>query len=146
MNKVWPVLVAASLGLCAQEPPPPPQGAPPQGARGGMMRYDATKEATFKGTVVEVITPTEAGPRNMVRLVVKVDGKDLSVMVAPDEFLKEKKFTFAKDDALTILGMKMENPRGGGEMLIPREITKGKEVLTLRDKEGMPTFRRQRPQ
>lgn len=137
MRNLLALAVLTSLGLAAQEPPPPP--ARPDAPRGGgMMRpYDATKEATFKGTVAEVKENTR-GERTMVTLVVTIEGKDVPVNLGPDTLLKEKKITFAKGDAVTILGVKMETPRG--EMIVPREITKGKETLTLRDKEGKPTW------
>jgi hypothetical protein len=136
IKAIW--ITAAAAALCiAQEPP---QGGPPAGQR-QMQPYDAAKEETFKAKVTDV-KEAQRGSMTMVTLVVKIDDKDYEVQVGTPEFLKEKKFAFAKDDALSIKGTKTETPRG--LRLRAREITKGKDALILLDKEGRPVWM-QRP-
>lgn len=101
--------------------------------RGMGMPYDLAKEATFTGTVAAV-EEHQRGGMAFVALNVKVGDKDVQVMVGPSSFLASQTFTFAKGDALTILGVMAESPRG--ERIQPREITRGGAKLTVRDKDG----------
>jgi len=114
----------------AQEPP---RQGPGQGRQ--MQPYEASKEETLKAKVKEVREQAR-GPMTMVGLTVTVDGKDYQVMLAPADFLKEKKASYAKDDEITIKGVKGESPRG--LTIRAREITKGEHTLVLLDKDGRP--------
>jgi hypothetical protein len=100
-----------------------------------MRPYDASKEETLKAKVTKV-TDQARGPMATVALTVDVDGKESQVMLASAEFLKEKKASFAKDDEITIKGVKSETPRG--LMIRAREVTKGESTLELLDKDGRP--------
>ena len=141
------LLCACALAMpsFAQEPPRrqgQPQGQGGQGMQRQMQPYDASKEETLKVKVKDV-SEQARGPMTTVVLTVTVDGKDYQVMLGPADFLKEKKAGYAKDDEITIKGVKGESPRGGGLMIRAREITKGENTLVLLNKEGQPVWRPQ---
>jgi hypothetical protein len=116
------------LPVAAQEPPAGGQRPQRQQAP-----WDATKEVTLTGVVTDVKTQAR-GPVSQIVLTFKAGDKEYTVMVGPEDFVKDKKFAFAKDDKLTMVGIANESPNG--IRFMAREITKGKEVLALRDKEG----------
>ena len=116
------------------------QDRPQQGGR-QMQPYDASKEETIK-TKVTSVSEQARGPMTIVNLTVTIDGKEHTVMLAPADFLKEKGASFAKDDEITIKGVKSESPRG--LMIRAREVTKGNNTLVLLDKDGRPLWARQR--
>jgi hypothetical protein len=98
-----------------------------------MQPYDASKEETLKAKVTNVSEQTR-GSMTTVTLTVNVDDKEYQLMLAPTEFLKEKNASFAKDDEITIKGVKSETPRG--LMIRAREVTSGENTLVLLDKDG----------
>jgi len=59
-------------------------------------------------------------------------------MAGTESFLKAKKIVFSKNDQLTIKGEPGDSPRG--PRIRAREITSGKDTLTLIDKEGRPVW------
>ena len=134
------LLCACALAMPGFAQEPPRQG---QGGQGGMQRqmqpYEASKEETIKAKVKNV-SEQARGQMTMVTLTVTVDDKEYQVMLTSAEYLKEKKASYAKDDEITIKGVKSENPRGGGLMIRAREITKGENTLTLLDKDGRPVM------
>jgi len=133
------ILTAISAVGFAQEPPQrPPREGMGQGMGRQMQPYDASKEETIKGKVTNVAEQA-MGPMTTVTLTVSVDGKDWQVTVGTADFLKEKKVSFAKDDEITIKGVKRETERGA--RINARVVTKGETALELIDKEGRPTWR-----
>jgi hypothetical protein len=136
----------AASGVLAQ------MGGGPGGGRN--MRgplYDVSTETTLKGTVEEVqqLTAQTAGsnqpmwgncPRGWTgtHIVLKTDEGALAVHVGPSAFLSQKNFTLAKGDKVTITGSKLQYQ--GSDFLIAKEITKGDQVLTLRDANGFPLW------
>jgi hypothetical protein len=128
------ILTAISAVGFAQDPPQRPQG---MGQGRQMQPYDASKEETIKGKVTNVAEQAR-GQMTVVTLTVSVDGKDWQVSVGSADFLKEKKVSFAKDDEVTIKGMKSETERGA--RISAREVTKGETTLVLLDKDGRPTW------
>ncbi len=121
--------------------------------------YNAGTEMTVTGTVSEVqqIAGPTAGtggtswakcPRGWTgtHLLLKTDAGDLIVHVGPSAYLASKNFSIAAGDKLKILGSKVQYQ--GSEFFIAREVTKGEQVLTLRDSRGFPLwsgFRRGTP-
>jgi len=129
-------------------------GGPGQGdgrSMSGLM-YKVSTETAVKGTVVEVqqLTgqptdgPSAAMWRNCPRgwagthVSLKTDQGTLIVHVGPTAYLAEKNFSIAKGDQLTITGSKVHYQ--GSDFLIAKEITKGNQVLTLRDYRGFPLW------
>lgn len=110
--------------------------------------YKAGTEVTINGTVDEVQQITGAGatggtwscPHGWTgtHLMLKTDAGMLPVHVGPSAYLASKNFSIAKGDKLTILGSKVQFQ--GSDFLIAKEITKGSEVLTLRNSAGFPLW------
>lgn len=105
----------------------------------GPMNYNAATEVTLTGTVDEVKQMQPPG-RGMggVHLMVATPTGPIEVHVGPASFVTSKNFAFAKGDALTVVGSKI--PMGGQDVVLAREITKGDQVLTLRDAKGFPLW------
>ena len=127
---------------------------PGQGPGRSMHRplYDPSTETTVKGTVQEVQeltgkpmpglsgTMSSTCPRGWsgAHLTLRTDQGTLIVHVGPTAYLMSKNFSFSKGDELTITGSKVKYQ--GSDFLIAREITKGSQVLTLRDAKGFPLW------
>lgn len=58
--------------------------------------------------------------------------------VEPSWFPAEKKFTVAKGDRIEIMGSKIKYE--GADALIAREVKKRKQVLILRNAQGIPEW------
>jgi hypothetical protein len=103
-----------------------------QGRMMGGPFYNTGTEVTITGTVDEVqqITGTNAGGQ--------ADTGTLPVHVGPSSYLASKNFSIAKGDKLTILGSRVQYQ--SSDFLIAKEITKGNEVLTLRNSAGFPLW------
>lgn len=137
------VIVMMSLQSAAQM-----GGSRGQGRMMGGPFYNIGTEVTINGTVDEVQQITAAGttgqmwscPRGWTgtHLMLKTDAGILPVHVGPSAYLASKDFSIAKGDQLTILGSKVQYQ--GLDFLIAREITKGSEVLTLRNSAGFPMW------
>jgi hypothetical protein len=117
-----------------------------QGRMMGGPLYNTATEVTIAGTVDEVqqlngiAGQTWSCPRGWTgtHLMLKTDAGTLAVHVGPSAYLASKNFTIAKGDKLTILGSRVQYQ--GSDFLIAKEITKGNEVLTLRNSAGFPMW------
>ena len=111
-------------------------------ARGSPM-YDLRTETTIRGTVESVDTVTGAGGRGRhalggTHLTVRSGTEALAVHVGPTAYLAEKGITFAKGDALEILGSRVTI--GQESVIIARQVKKGDNTWTLRDALGRPAW------
>jgi hypothetical protein len=112
-------------------------------AQGGMRRgggnYNPATETTLTGTVDSVSTlPSPGRGGGGLHFILAVPTGPIEVHVGPASFVSSKNVTFAKGDALTVIGSKVM--MAGQEVVIAREIKKGEEVLTLRDPKGFPLW------
>ncbi len=110
-----------------------------QGGPGkGMPNYDPKTEVSVKGTVEEV--QQHAGRHGWAgtHLMVKTDSETLEVHVGPSGYIAQKQFSFAKGDAVEVLGSKVTID--GKEALLAREITKDGKTLVLRNAQGIPQW------
>jgi DNA/RNA endonuclease YhcR with UshA esterase domain len=115
-----------------------PQGAG-RGAPQGGRNYDPASEVTMAGTIDDVRNVTApANGLGGLHLTVRGDAGVLDVHLGPASFVKAKHFEFAKGDAITVTGSKVKI--GGQDVVIAREVTKGGQVLTLRDAKGFPLW------
>ena len=140
---LFAALVLVSLQSAAQM-----GGGRGQGRMMGGPFYNTGTEVTLNGTVDEVQQITGTGatgqtwscPRSWTgtHLMLKTDTGMLAVHVGPSAYLANKNFSIAKGDKLTILGSKVQYQ--GSDFLIAKEITKGNEVLTLRNSAGFPLW------
>ena len=102
--------------------------------------YDPAQEVTVSGTVTDILHPSMGRRMTGTHLMMSVDGKSVEVHLGPTSFLDSKQFALAKGDTLILTGSKAAG--NGSEFIIAREITKGSQTLTLRDKNGIPSWSR----
>lgn len=113
--------------------------------------YNVSTETTVKGTVEEVqqLTSQTADSNKAMwancpsgwtgtHVALKTEGGTLTVHVGPSAYLSQKNFTLAKGDKVTITGSKVQSQ--DLDFLIAKQITKGDQVLTLRDAKGFPLW------
>lgn len=99
-------------------------------------KYDAATEVKLKGTIEEVkVDPAE---NEGTHLMLKSGTDTILVHVAPPEFLKEYEINLAKGDQVTVLGSKLTID--GTDEVLAKEITKGDNTATLRDRKGTPVW------
>jgi hypothetical protein len=111
----------------------------PLAAQRGGGNYDPTTEVSFAGAVEEVRTvPAPARGPGGLHLIVRTNESTAEVHVGPITFARSRSFEFAVGDAISVTGSKVEI--GGAEVILAREITKGDQVLTLRDPQGFPLW------
>jgi len=111
----------------------------PRGPRGAPV-YNPATEITVKGTVEAVHQVTGRQGWGGTHLQLKTESETLDVHVGPSWFLSQKKMTFAKGDQIEVTGSKVKFDKA--DALLAREITKGDQKLTLRDKNGFPVWSR----
>ena len=105
----------------------------------GGGNYDPATETTFAGTVDTVTTmPSPGRGGGGLHLVIASVNGPIEVHVGPAAFVSSKNVTFAKGDALTVVGSKIT--MAGQDVVIAREIKKGDQLLTLRDAKGFPLW------
>jgi hypothetical protein len=109
------------------------------GMRRGGGNYNPATETTVTGTIDSVKNvPSQGRGSGGLHLVLTARSGPIEVHVGPLSFVSSKNITFAKGDALTVVGSKVT--LAGQEVLIAREIKKGDQVLTLRDAKGFPLW------
>jgi hypothetical protein len=99
------------------------------------LKYTKSSEVKLKGAVMEVKTAADGA----VHLTIKSDKGEIDVFVAPAKFLTEMEITFAKDDALEILGSQVTTA-DGSPMLLARELTRSGDTMIMRDDAGKPVW------
>jgi hypothetical protein len=111
------------------------------GGRRGGGNYNPATETTVTGTVDDIKNmPSPGRGGGGLHLIVAAPSGSIAVHVGPAAFVASKKVTFAKGDAVTVVGSRVT--MAGQEVIIAREITKGDQVLTLRDAKGFPLWSR----
>jgi TusA-related sulfurtransferase len=103
-------------------------------------KYDPAAEATFKGTVIDVVDrqcPMSGGLGS--HLMVKLsDGGIIEVHLATTKFVKSFDLVFSKGDKVEIVGTKVQFE--GKETIFAREVTRASETFMFRDKSGRPVW------
>ena len=100
-------------------------------------KYDAAKEVKIKGTI-EDIQEVEMGKEKHILLILKAADQSYDVCVCPPAFLKEFEMTFEKGQELNVVGAKATV--GDKPVILAREVVRGNNTLTLRDKQGGPVW------
>ena len=108
-----------------------------QGPRKNTRMYDPASETSLKGTV-EAVTQQARGQMMGTHLTIKTADETREVMLGPANFITGKGFTFAKGDAVEVVGSKIT--MGAMEFVVAREVVKDGKTLTLRDKTGTPQW------
>jgi hypothetical protein len=108
----------------------------------GMPRYDTSTEVTMSGTVEKVESQIGKMGWKGTHLVVRFDAETLTVHVGPSNYLARQGFAFAEGDQIEVTGSKMNVE--GHDVLVAREIKRDGKLLTLRNRQGIPTWSRGR--
>jgi hypothetical protein len=120
------VIVALSTASFAQKP--------------GLPKYDPKTEVHIaKATVVDTKEVTLPNGQHRFRLIVKAGEDTLEVCLSPKAFLESMDTDFAKGDEVEITGSKVKESEEK-TIILAREVTKGQNVLVLRDKTGEPVW------
>ncbi len=103
-------------------------------------KYDPSAEKTFAGTVADVVDrvcPMSGGLGS--HLMLKLDdGKTIEVHLATTQFVKSFDLVFNKGDKVEVVGVKVQFE--GKETIFAREVTRGSDTFTFRDKTGVPVW------
>jgi hypothetical protein len=110
------------------------------GGQQGTPRYDTFKEITISGTVEKVEDWVQArqGRRLGGTHIFVGNGATYEIHIGPSSFLSEKNWSFSEGDEVQVTGSKVK--WGGSTVLLAREIKRGKEVLALRNEQGIPLW------
>jgi hypothetical protein len=102
-------------------------------------KYDVASEITLKGVVDDVKqVPNSCLGETGLHLLLKTDSGVVEVQVAPVDFLKDMEVDFAKGDSLEIIGSQVT--QDGSPLVLARSITRNKNELVVRDKQGNPEW------
>jgi len=107
----------------------------------GPPAYNAAAEVAVSGTVEDTreffcAVSDEQGAH----LVLRTDQGKLLVHVAPARFLRSQQFVFSRNDQVSVVGTRVHYQ--GEDAMLAREITRGNDVLILRDHQGHPLWTR----
>ncbi|HPS94491.1 MAG TPA: hypothetical protein PK600_08510 [Deltaproteobacteria bacterium] len=101
--------------------------------------YDPSKMVTAKGTVVELVTVAPMkGMYQAVALMVKTDTETLEVHLGPEWYVGRLDTQIRKGDTVEVMGSKASY--SGKTWIVAAEVKKGKDVLVLRNKAGVPVW------
>jgi hypothetical protein len=129
--------MTAMLGMAASASAQPYDCC--SGAGNAGQYYSSATETTVAGTVEDVKTVSPpGGGRGGMHLTLSTSSGPVEVHVGPTWYVSSRNITFAKGDAVTLIGSTMT--MSGREVLVAREITKGQQVLTLRAANGVPAW------
>jgi len=109
------------------------EGAPPP--------YNAAAESKVSGVVLE--TPEFFCPVSEdqgAHLLLRTERGELLVHVAPGRFLRSEGFRFSPNDQVSVVGTMIHYH--DRDAMLAREITRGNEVLIVRDRQGAPLWKK----
>lgn len=105
--------------------------------------YSPNMFETIYGDVVSVEKATSGrGMYYGVHLIVKTEEETLSVRLGPEWFMENQGITIMPGDKVEIKGHRISDR--GKTAIIAAEVTKGDEILKLRDESGLPFWRGRR--
>ena len=108
----------------------------------GMPRYDKSTEVTISGRVEKVESQIGKMGWNGTHLIVRFEAETLTVHVGPTVYVAKNGFAFAEGDKIDVTGSKV--PFEGHDVLLAREIRKDDKLLTLRNRQGIPMWSKNR--
>jgi DNA/RNA endonuclease YhcR with UshA esterase domain len=109
-----------------------------QGMGMGMRNYNPQTEVTVKGTVEEVQQLQGRNAWMGTHLLLKTDSGTMDVHVGPADYIAKNQFSFAKGDAIEVVGSKVTIQ--DKDALLAREIVKDGKTLVLRNAQGIPEW------
>lgn len=127
-------LMAVTFGLAF----PATALAQGQGRGMGMPNYNPQTEVSVKGTVEDVQQQQGRHGWMGTHLLLKTDSGTMDVHVGPSAYITENHFSFAKGDAIEVIGSKVTIQ--DKEALLARQIVKEGKTLVLRNAQGIPEW------
>lgn len=103
------------------------------------VKYDLAAEVKVKGTIEEITEyecPVSGGLG--AHIVLKTGSGTEHVHIALAKFLKEYEMKFEKGQEIEVLGARVKV--GEQDALLVRQITRGQDTFTFRDKQGKPLW------
>lgn len=130
--------VAAAGAVAAEEAP----GGPGTAAGAQYQRmYDPKTVETVSGEVVKVNQIAHRrGRGHGVYLILKTDKEEIPVHLGPSRYLDRQETKIGQNDKIEVKGSLVTFK--GKQVLIAAEVKKGDALLTLRDENGVPAWRR----
>ena len=135
MKNLKSLLMAIIFGLAFAATAALAQG---RGAGMGMPNYDPKTEVTVKGTIEEVQEQQGRHGWMGTHLLLKTDSGTVDVHAGPSGYITENHFSFAKGDAVEVIGSKVTIQ--DKDALLAREIVKDGKTLVLRNAQGIPQW------
>lgn len=100
----------------------------------------AEQVVQLRGEVVDVYqTSSKRGLRSGVYVLLQTNEDTLEVRLGPNWYLEEQQFSLEPDDWILVEGTRTR--KGGTSSLMAYRVTRGEQVLMLRDENGMPLWR-----
>jgi hypothetical protein len=100
----------------------------------------AEQVVQLRGEVVDVYqTSSKRGLRSGVYVLLQTNEGTLEVSLGPNWYLEEQQFSLEPDDWILVEGTRTR--KGGTSSLMAHRVTRGEQVLMLRDENGMPLWR-----
>jgi len=135
MNKVNYIVGVAAIVLIAvlTSVRTPQKQAPPA--------YNAAAEVSVSGIVGETkefFCPIS--DEQGLHVVLRTGEGNVLVHVAPARFLRSQQFVISPNDQISVVGTRVNYQ--SEDAMLAREITRGNEVLILRDHQGTPIWKR----
>lgn len=107
--------------------------------KGDCPGYDLTSTTTFEGKIVGIEKETCKGCGMVhVDLVVKTKDDEKKVRLGPAWYIDNQEETLKKDDTIEVSASKVTFE--DAPLFVAAKITKGDDVLILRDKNGLPMW------
>lgn len=117
-----------------------PQRVLGQGVSAYSRIYDPNTVETDSGRVVSIEHIDRGGPRSHgEHIVLRTRQGRLMVHLGPEWFLDRQAMKIRHGDEITVTGSRVI--LGGKPVLIAAKVSDGREVLVLRDSQGIPVWR-----
>jgi hypothetical protein len=103
--------------------------------------YDMAKERTFTSEIVRIDPPPCASMAYFSYHVhMKLEDEIVEVHLGPCQYVEGLKPAFKVGDRITVTGAEAGWKSGPRRVITAREVRKGKEVLRLRNAQGIPLW------
>lgn len=100
----------------------------------GEVAYDPATEVTLRGMVQEV-KPMKTVETVTHLTLLKADHSTIEVHLGPSSWMAKQSISFRAGDQIEVIGSRVTQE--GSDVIVARQIRKGKQTLTLRDMQGI---------
>jgi len=105
---------------------------------GSLPKYDLHTETKTKGVVDEVNLLPLGTRKDFTELIIKSGDDKVEIYVCPRPFQEEMGISFSKGDEIAVTGSKVKQE--ASDVILARELVKGKETFPFRDDKGNPVW------